>query len=105
MRSEFEKWFDQYENNNEYAAKLIAFDGYLLGLKHQQSKVDELQNNINLLNEALDIKEQLNQKLREHEDELQKSVDKAIRLLVEAELYQSEPNIDLAVQALKGEGQ
>lgn len=35
-------------------------------------------------------------------DELQKRVDKAIRLLVEAELYQSEPNIDLAVQALKG---
>lgn len=38
-------------------------------------------------------------------DELQKRVDKAIRLLVEAELYQSEPNIDLAVKALKGEGQ
>ena len=36
-------------------------------------------------------------------DELQKRVDAAIRLLVEAELYQSEPNIDLAVQALKGE--
>lgn len=35
-------------------------------------------------------------------DELQKRVDKAIRLLVEAELYQSEPNIDLAVQSLKG---
>lgn len=37
-------------------------------------------------------------------EELQKRVDKAIRLLVEAELYQSEPNIDLAVKALKGEG-
>ncbi|MDC4435612.1 hypothetical protein OHV48_06085 [Acinetobacter baumannii] len=36
--------------------------------------------------------------------ELQKWVDKAIRLLVEAELNQSEPNIDLAVKALKGEG-
>lgn len=35
-------------------------------------------------------------------DELQKRVDKAIRFLVESELYQSEPNIDLAVQALKG---
>ena len=35
---------------------------------------------------------------------LQKRVDKAIRLLVEAELYQSEPNIDLAVKALNGEG-
>lgn len=39
-----------------------------------QAKVEELQNNINLLNEALDIKEQLNQKLREREDELQKRV-------------------------------
>lgn len=38
-------------------------------------------------------------------DELQKRVDKAIRLLLEAELYQSEPNIDLAVQALKGGGE
>ncbi|SSO58075.1 Uncharacterised protein [Acinetobacter baumannii] len=38
-------------------------------------------------------------------EELQKRVDKAIRLLVEAELYQSEPSIDLAVKALKGEGQ
>ncbi|MFW2768865.1 hypothetical protein ACN6Q4_18375, partial [Acinetobacter baumannii] len=36
---------------------------------------------------------------------MQKRVDKAIRFLVEAELYQSEPNIDLAVKALKGEGQ
>lgn len=33
---------------------------------------------------------------------MQKRVDKAIRFLVEAELYQSEPNIDLAVKALKG---
>ncbi|MDV4233814.1 hypothetical protein [Acinetobacter baumannii] len=36
---------------------------------------------------------------------MQKRADKAIRLLVEAELYQSDPNIDLAVKALKGEGQ
>ncbi|OOS42746.1 hypothetical protein BTG57_00290 [Acinetobacter baumannii] len=35
---------------------------------------------------------------------MQKRADKAIRLLVEAELYQSDPNIDLAVKALKGEG-
>ncbi|EHU1527915.1 hypothetical protein A1E70_RS18885 [Acinetobacter baumannii] len=105
---------------------------YEAGQQSQQAKVEELQNNINLLNEALDIKEQLNQKLRGREDELQKQLneyifvaetidemyvkevksseelqkrmDKAIRLLVEAELYQSEPNIDLAVKALKGEG-
>jgi len=49
---------------------------------YQQSKVNELQNNINLLNEALDIKEQLNQKLREREDELQKRVD-AVKQLIE----------------------
>lgn len=44
-------------------------------------------------------------RLEAERDELQKRMDKAIRLLVEAELYQSEPNIDLAVKALKGEGQ
>ena len=36
---------------------------------------------------------------------MQKRVDKAIRFLVEAELYQSEPNIDLAVKGAQGEGQ
>ena len=44
--------------------------------------MDELQKNINLLKEALDIKEQLNQKLREREDELQKRVD-AVKQLIE----------------------
>lgn len=58
--------------------------------QEQQAKVEELQTlytqqGINML-------------------KMQKRVDKAIRLLVEAELYQSEPNIDLAVKALKGEG-
>lgn len=48
---------------------------YEAGQQSQQAKVEELQNNINLINEALDIKEQLNQKLREREDELQKRVD------------------------------
>ena len=48
---------------------------FLKGQQASQSKVNELKNNINLLNEALDIKEQLNQKLREREDELQKRVD------------------------------
>jgi Zn-dependent M32 family carboxypeptidase len=55
--------------------------GKLSVYRHQQSKVDKLQNNINLLNEALNIKEQLNQKLREREDELQKRVDAAFRVL------------------------
>lgn len=57
--------------------------------QEQQAKVEELQTlytqqGINML-------------------KMQKRVDEAIRLLVEAELYQSEPNIDLAVKALKGE--
>lgn len=59
--------------------------------KHQQSKVDELQNNINLLTEALDIKEQLNQKLREREDELQKRVDAVKQLIQE---YRDPPTED-----------
>ncbi|MDC4717851.1 hypothetical protein ABTC25_12500 [Acinetobacter baumannii] len=46
--------------------------------QHQQAKEEELQNNINLLNEALDIKEQLNQKLRGREDELQKQLSEYI---------------------------
>ncbi|EPP3506155.1 hypothetical protein ACUN5M_000333 [Acinetobacter baumannii] len=66
-------------------------------LQHQQAKVEKAQTNAELLNEAL-------QRSVAREEELQKRVDKAIRLLVEAELYQSEPNIDLAVKALKGEG-
>lgn len=99
MRSEFEKWFktsrsylilkdanyydlDLFEFNESYQRYVhsgvqIAFETW----QHQQTKVDELQNNINLLNEALDIKEQLNQKLREHEDELQKMVDAASNLV------------------------
>ncbi len=51
---------------------------YEAGQQSQQAKVEELQNNINLLNEALDIKEQLNQKLREREDELQKQLSEYI---------------------------
>ncbi|MBD0446137.1 hypothetical protein HPQ31_17800 [Acinetobacter nosocomialis] len=62
---------------------------YEVGQQSQQAKVEELQTlytqqGINML-------------------KMQKRVDKAIRFLVEAELYQSEPNIDLAVKALKGE--
>lgn len=88
-------------------------------LQHHQAKVEELQRRNQMLND--NIKEQ-GQKLvyqnevietqaekllglRDEKAELQKRMDKAIRFLVEAELYQSEPNIDLAVKALKGEGQ
>lgn len=70
----------------------------------QQAKVEELQKQ---LNEYIFVAETLDEmyvKEVQKSDELQKRVDKAIRFLVEAELYQSEPNIDLAVKALKGEG-
>ncbi|MFK7163224.1 hypothetical protein [Acinetobacter baumannii] len=93
----------------------IAFEA---GQQSQQAKVEELQRRNQMLND--NIKEQ-GQKLvyqnevietqaekllglRDEKAELQKRVDKAIRFLVEAELYQSEPNIDLAVKALKGGG-
>lgn len=50
----------------------------LLGLRNEKA---ELQKNINLLKEALDIKEQLNQKLREREDELQKRVNSTLKVV------------------------
>ena len=75
--------------------------------QHQQSKVDELTLQVaemkSRLNDAYTDGQSAMYVARQSKvDELQKRVDKAIRLLVEAELYQSEPNIDLAVQALKG---
>lgn len=107
--------FDAFDNefiDSRYYAFQSAW-------QHQQAKVEELQRINQMLND--NIKEQ-GQKLvyqnevietqaekllglRDEKAELQKGVDKAIRFLVEAELYQSEPNIDLAVKALKGEGQ
>lgn len=68
-------------------------DGQSAMYTARQSKVDELQNNINLLNEALDIKEQLNQRLREREDDLQKVVD-AVKTLIEE--YRDPPTEDRA---------
>lgn len=49
MRSEFSKWFEQYELNNEYAAEQIALDGYQLGLKQRQTEVDELNQELHLV--------------------------------------------------------
>lgn len=89
----YEEAFDTF-NNDFIDARYDAFQD---GWKAQQAKVEKAQTNAELLNEAL-------QRSVAREEELQKRVDKAIRLLVEAELYQSEPNIDLAVKALKGEG-
>lgn len=69
---------------------------YEAGQQSQQAKVEELEHKIKCEREISLFADKLC-------CELQKRVDKAIRLLVEAELYQSEPNIDLAVKALKGE--
>lgn len=82
--------------------------------QHQQAKVEELKasHHGEVIGHEVHFK-----KIKQERDELQtlytqqginmlkmqKRVDKAIRFLVEAELYQSEPNIDLAVKALKGE--
>ena len=84
--------------------------------QEQQAKIDELQKenaalvhviksrDIQLENEKHEYDELMNKLVdsRMKKAELQKRVDVAIRLLVGAELYQSEPNINLAVQALKG---
>lgn len=72
-------------------------------LQHQQAKVEELQKQLSEYIFVAETIDEMYVKEVQKSDELQKRMDKAIRLLVEAELYQSEPNIDLAVKALKGE--
>lgn len=78
---------------------------YEAGQQSQQAKVEELQKQLNEYIFVAETIDEMYVKEVQKSDELQKRMDKAIRLLVEAELYQSEPNIDLAVKALKGEGQ
>lgn len=114
----FSKWLGTQGNMVLLHANCCRI-AYEAGQQSQQAKVEGLQRRNQMLND--NIKEQ-GQKLvyqnevietqaekllglRDEKAELQKRVDKAIRFLVEAELYQSEPNIDLAVKALKGEGQ
>ncbi|MFX5511986.1 hypothetical protein ABTD48_07485 [Acinetobacter baumannii] len=78
--------------------------GHEVHFKKIKQERDELQKQ---LSEYIFVAETLDEmyvKEVKSSEELQKRADKAIRLLVEAELYQSEPNIDLAVKALKGEG-
>ena len=67
-------------------------------------KVEDLQKQLSEYIFVAETIDEMYVKEVQKSDELQKRVDKAIRFLVEAELYQSEPNIDLAVKALKGEG-
>ena len=108
MRSEFQDvfkdayghWIDDACSHRYHTSKSLALQVW----QHQQSKVDELQKNINLLNKALDIKEQLNQKLREREGKLQKQINDSIFILSTIdnpdEAYIS---IDLLLRALRGE--
>lgn len=93
------------ENSVSYPSwKVTYLNGAFYAFQHQQSKVEELQIQLSLQRQRVKAFEEELTSSRNYGDELQKRVDKAIRLLVEAELYQSEPNIDLAVKALKGEG-
>lgn len=111
--TKFDEWWEE-NYMNVSADRSEAFDIYTLGIKHQQSKVEELK--ASHYGEVIGHEVYL-KKIKQERNELQtlyiqqginmlklqKRVDKAIRFLVEAELYQSEPNIDLAVKALKGE--
>ncbi|MFP0544411.1 hypothetical protein ACLDWA_04965 [Acinetobacter baumannii] len=121
-RKQFEEWFKTtlsyaiFEDSNVWKVDLYAFNeptnSYLHSgvqaafesYQHQQAKVEELQKQLNEYIFVAETIDEMYVKEVQKSDELQKRVDKAIRLLVEAELYQSEPNIDLAVKALKGEG-
>lgn len=71
-------------------------------MDEQQAKVEELEKQLSEYIFVAETIDEMYVKEVQKSDELQKRVDKAIRFLVEAELYQSEPNIDLAVKALKG---
>lgn len=86
------------------STKNLAKAMYLAGEEAQQAKVEELQKQLSEYIFVAETIDEMYVKEVQKSDELQKRVDKAIRFLVEAELYQSEPNIDLAVKALKGEG-
>lgn len=114
-------WIEFDEKTNRYYCPYVAdatasaYQSQWVVWQHQQAKVEELKasHHGEVIGHEVHFK-----KIKQERDELQtlyiqqginmlklqKRVDKAIRFLVEAELYQSEPNIDLAVKALKGEG-
>jgi len=121
MRSEFEKAYEPnphkspfgevrfneekqiYEPLNPPLDRVArSLNAAWYGYRIRQTEVDELLKHKSLQELEINQIAQANQQWQLKCSELQKRVDAAIRLLVEAELYQSEPNIDLAVQALKG---
>ncbi|MGQ1539521.1 hypothetical protein ACT413_05950 [Acinetobacter baumannii] len=101
---EFNEVSNDFSSDTIHDYSVGCLNGAWWMFQRQQAKVEELQKQ---LSEYIFVAETLDEmyvKEVQKSDELQKRVDKAIRFLVEAELYQSEPNIDLAVKALKGEG-
>ncbi|MCG6601289.1 hypothetical protein [Acinetobacter baumannii] len=111
-------YFDEKENRYKVNAdgcliSVVFLNGRWEVWQEQQAKVEELQEELQSAKESAykaGFYDGRNGtpceyvRLEAERDELQKRMNKVIRLLVEAELYQSEPNIDLAVKALKGEG-
>ncbi|EHU2215494.1 Uncharacterised protein [Acinetobacter baumannii] len=102
-------YFDEKENRYKVNAdgcliSVVFLNGRWEVWQEQQAKVEELQKQLSEYIFVAETIDEMYVKEVQKSDELQKRVDKAIRFLVEAELYQSEPNIDLAVKALKGEG-
>ncbi|MFW2004458.1 hypothetical protein ACG9ZC_04155 [Acinetobacter baumannii] len=101
---EFNEVSNDFSSDTIHDYSVGCLNGAWWMFQRQQAKVEGLQKQ---LSEYIFVSETLDEmyvKEVQKSDDLQKRVDKAIRLLVEAELYQSEPNIDLAVKALKGEG-
>ena len=109
---EFNEVSNDFSSDTIHDYSVGCLNGAWWMFQRQQAKVEELQNNINLLNEALDIKEQLNQKLREREDELQKRVGQqgliiAKAMSIASDLQKSWSMFEIGKkleQALKGEG-
>ncbi|MFK6123633.1 hypothetical protein Q4354_04740 [Acinetobacter baumannii] len=98
-------WCEYQPNKHIDLSEIISFECWADQLGNPYRF--HLKNGSHHYIERYEIGKQIENVLKEQQakvEELQKRVDKAIRLLVEAELYQSEPNIDLAVKALKGEG-
>lgn len=99
--------FEEYCKNSEwfgtYQSDLMMEEAFEAGQQSMQAKVEELQKQLSEYIFVAETIDEMYVKEVQKSDELQKRADKAIRLLVEAELYQSEPNIDLAVKAPKGE--
>ncbi len=102
---EFNEVSNDFSSDTIHDYSVGCLNGAWWMFQRQQAKVEGLQKQLSEYIFVAETIDEMYVKEVQKSDELQKRVDKAIRFLVEAELYQSEPNIDLAVKALKGEGQ